>query len=232
MTSTSPPVPVAIRLEDDAVLRGHEWSTNGPAVVFVHDIGVDLDAWGRITGQVAAKGFRVISVDLPGHGLSDGDVDAGALAGQIDLMVKEIRGSFGPVALVAYGAVAELLLGHDESTGAPIQVMISPSPLNPAGIDWSVTTSATRLILSGTLNETAHGHVEAIYPKIRGQRLLITGASTKVGPELLVDQPQLLEHLTVFVRRYLVGHHLHWISEHADQVRALGDRQEDATDDE
>ena len=40
------PVPVAIRLPDGLVLRGHEWPVDGPAVVFLHDHGDDLDAWG------------------------------------------------------------------------------------------------------------------------------------------------------------------------------------------
>lgn len=214
------PIPVAIRLEGGLVIRGHEWSHDGPPVVFLHDLAGDLDTWGSVPETVAASGFRVISLDLPGHGLSDGEPEPDALADRVDEMLREVRGSFGPVALVASGATAEILLRHDAGTGAPVQIMVSPSPLDPAGIDWRATTSAMRLILSGTLNEAAHGYVDGIYPKLRGQRMLITGASEAAGPALLEDQPQLVEHLIMFARQYLVGHHLEWIAAHAEQIEA------------
>lgn len=225
---TTRPLPIAIRLDSDVVLRGHEWSVDGPAVLFLHDLGDDLDSWGSITGRVADHGFRVISVELPGHGLSDGDVDLAALGQQIGMMLREVCGSFGPVAVATYGSVAELLLDHGDSTGVPVQVMVSPSPLHPAGIDWAATTHASRLVLSGTLNAGAHGHVEAIYPKLLGPHMLVTAASAATGPDLLADQPQLLEHLVMFVRRYLTGPHLQWIAEHADQIEAAGAHQQTA----
>ena len=50
------PIPVAIRLGDDLVLRGHEWDAHGPAVVFLHDVGADLDVWKSTPGRVAAEG--------------------------------------------------------------------------------------------------------------------------------------------------------------------------------
>ncbi len=228
--SVRAPIPVAVSLEGGTVVRGHEWSHDGPPVVFLHDLGADLDAWGSVPETVAAAGFRVISLDLPGHGLSDGEPDAGSLSDRVDDILREVRGSFGPVALVATGATAEVLLRHDATTGAPVHVMLSPSPLDPAGIDWRVTTAAMRLILSGTLNEAAHGYVEGIYPKLRGQRMLITGASEAAGPELLNDQPQLVEHLIMFVRQYLVGHHLEWIAAHAEQIEAAGRRRATAGD--
>ena len=216
----APPVPVAIRLRDGLILRGHEWSRDGPAVVFVHDLGDDLDAWGPTTAGVAEHGFRVISVELRGHGLSDGEPDAESLRDDMVAMLDEITASFGPVALVAYGSVTETLLFLDAACGAPVQVMIAPLPRAPKAIDWRTTRSAMRLVLRGALNQQVSEHVGFIYPRMMGQKLQVTGASGCAGPALLMDQPQLVEHLVMFLRRYLTGYHLSWIADHADQIDA------------
>ena len=214
-------MPVAIRLRDGLILRGHEWSRDGPAVVFVHDLGDDLDAWGSLTAGVAAHGFRVISVELRGHGLSDGEPDPEALRDDMLAMLGEITASFGPVALVAYGSVTEAMLFLDAASGVPVQVMVAPLPLTPKAIDWRTTRSAMRLVLRGALNQEVSEHVGFIYPRMMGQKLQVSGASERVGPDLLIDQPQLVEHIVMFLRRYLTGHHLSWIADHADQIEAV-----------
>ncbi len=138
-------------------------------------------------------------------------------------MVREVTASFGPVALVACGSVAEPVLRFEQADGVPVQVLVSPSP--PATpVDRSTTPNAMRLIVSGTLNEAAHGYVESIYPEIRGQRMMVTGATTDVGPALLANQPTLLEHLVMFLRRYLISAHLQWIAENADQINEAAER--------
>ncbi len=214
------PVPVAVRLPGGLVLRGHEWSRDGPAVVFVHDLGDDLDAWGSLTGAVAAQGFRVISLELRGHGLSDGDPEPGALKEDMTAMLGEITSSFGPVALVSYGSVTETLLFLDGGCGAPVQVMISPLPQASGEIDWRTTRPAMRLLLRGSLNREVNEQAGRIYPRMRGQKLDVTGASGESGPALLADQPRLAEHMMMFLRRYLTPYHLSWIADHAGQIEA------------
>ena len=175
------PVPVAIRLPDGLVLRGHEWPVDGPAVVFLHDHGDDLDAWGPITAGVASHGFRVISVELRGHGLSDGDADPSLVGHDLPALLGETAASFGPVALVAYGRVTEAMLFVNEDHGAPVQVMISPLPEAPREIDWRTTRSAMRLVVKGALNEEVERQVGFIYPRMRGPKLQVSGASDAVG---------------------------------------------------
>lgn len=212
---------MAVRLRDGLVLRGHEWSRDGPPVVFVHDLGDDLDAWGPVTGRVADQGFRVISLELRGHGLSDGEADADSVLEDMVGTLAEVKASFGPVALVTYGSVADTLLFMDSGCGAPVQVMVAPLPRGREPIDWRTTRPATRLVLRGALNERVTDHVNFIYPRMRGENLQVTGASDRAGPALLMHQPQLVEHMVMFLRRYLTGHHLSWIAEHADQIEAV-----------
>jgi pimeloyl-ACP methyl ester carboxylesterase len=44
---------------------------DGPPVVLVHGLASDSDTWDRAAGPLAARGLRVIAVDLLGHGASD-----------------------------------------------------------------------------------------------------------------------------------------------------------------
>lgn len=215
------PLAVAVRLRDGLILRGHEWSRDGPPVVFVHDFGDDLDTWGPLTGRVAEHGFRVISLELRGHGLSDGEPDGESVLEDMVRMLAEVGASFGPVALVTYGSVTDALLFMDDQCGAPVQVMVSPLPRDREPIDWRTTRPATRLVLRGALNEAVADHVSFIYPRMRGQNLQVTGASDRTGPDLLLDQPQLVEHMVMFLRRYLTGHHLSWIADHSEQIEAV-----------
>ena len=217
---TKPPIPVAIRLSNDLTLRGHEWSVDGPPIVFIHDLGHDLDAWNRVTATVARSGFRVISLELRGHGLSDGEADPSAVLDDMRLLLTEIAPSFGPVGLVSYGSASEALFSLGGDDGAPVQVVISPQQLDPAGVDWAASKQATRLIIGGSLNEQAQKYLKAIYPKMLGEKLWVSVATKEHGPDLLIDQPSALEQLTIFLRRYLIGYHLGWIKKHEHQIRA------------
>ena len=57
--------------------------TGSSSIVLVHGIGSSSDTWADIPERLAAKGHRVVALDLPGHGESSrgrGDYSLGALA--------------------------------------------------------------------------------------------------------------------------------------------------------
>jgi hypothetical protein len=219
----SQPIPIAVRLASGITLRGHEWSEDGPPVLFVHDLGGDLDDWGSTPATLARSGFRVISVELRGHGLSDGEPDPSLLVDDVMELVGEVAGPFGPVALVACGSVSEAALYLSKDVGSPVQIMVSPQPLDPAGIDWPTTSYALRLLAVGANNETAHGYARDIYPKMHGQNLWASTGTTDQGPALLAEHPSMVEQVVMFIRRYLTGHHLAWIAEHVDEIKSSAD---------
>jgi pimeloyl-ACP methyl ester carboxylesterase len=59
------------------LVRGHRMSfveagpAAGPIVVLIHGLASDSGTWDRAIGPLAARGVRVIAVDLLGHGSSD-----------------------------------------------------------------------------------------------------------------------------------------------------------------
>lgn len=216
----STPIAIEIGLSSGVVLRGHEWSTDGPPVLFIHDLGEDLDVWSPVPATLARSGFRVVSVELRGHGLSDGEVEPDSVEADVADLIAEVAGSFGPVALVTHGAVSEAAQYLGDTSGAPVHVMVSPQPLASDGIDWKRARPALRLVIVGTGNEIAKSYAEGIYPKMRGQNMWLSTATDDQGPALVANHISMVEHIVMFIRRYLTGHHLAWIAEHADEIKA------------
>ncbi len=218
------PIPIAVRLESGITLRGHEWSVDGMAIVFVHGFGEDLDVWGTVPSRLAAAGFRVISLELRGHGLSDGEPDRDSVRDDIRELSAEVAGSFGPVALVTHGETAETVLHLGPDAGVPVHILVSPAPLDGDGVDWSSSNPATqRFVMVGALDKEALEYAESIYPSIRGVSMWASTGTPDQGPALLEEHQTMVEQLSIFVRRYLTPFHLAWIAQHADEIKAASD---------
>ncbi len=218
-------VPIEIRLDDGTVLRGIEYPADGPPLLLVHDLGDDLDAWGSLPATLVTSGFRVISIELRGHGLSDGDVgdiDVSITHQDIAGVLEQTHATFGPCGLISYGTVANaaLHLGADE--GAPVQALISLSPNTVVAshdsgsgqMDSSMAmTGALRALITGSGDSESHEYVRSIHSQLQGQNMWVSTGSAISGPRLLIEHRHLLEQLVMFMRRYLTGFHLAWIAE-------------------
>ena len=125
------PVPVEVVGQNGLSLRGLEWPTPGPPVIFVHDYGADLDQWESLTVGLARKGFRVVSLELSGHGLSDGEPDPDSILEDVETMVVQTSRTWGPLGLVTTGESARGAIRVGAAQGAAVQILISPPPLEP-----------------------------------------------------------------------------------------------------
>ena len=216
----SKPFPIEVALSDGTVLRGLEHPADGPPLVFVHDLGDDLDAWGSLAATVNASGFRVIRLELRGHGLSGGEADPSATFGDLTGALTEVTGAFGPVGLVAYGGVSRVAYRLGAGDGAPIHALISPTPGAGDGDgDLGVpgdaeAVAAMRVLFTGAHDEPAHGYVRDIHSGLRGQNMWISTGTVLRGPALLREHSHLIEQLVMYMRRHLTAHHLAWIAEH------------------
>ena len=227
----SKPYPIEVALADGTVLRGLEHPADGPPLLFVHDLGDDLDAWGSVAATVNSAGFRVIRLELRGHGLSDGEPDPSATMDDLTGALAEVGGAFGPAGLVAYGALTRAAFDLGTGHGAPVHALISPTPgSGDDGTDGAVrhggdgdgdgdigggeAVAAMRVLFTGAHDELTHGYVRTIHPGLRGQNMWISTGTVLRGPALLQEHPHLVEQLVMFMRRHLTAHHLAWIAEH------------------
>ena len=210
------PYPIEIALADGTVLRGIEHPADGPPLLFVHDLGDDLDAWGSVAPDVRSAGFRVICLELRGHGLSDGEPDPSATVGDVTGALAEVWGAFGPCGLVVYGTAARAAFDLGGEHGAPVHAVISPAPRSGRagdGGDDIGSAPSMRVVFTGAHDDPVHEHVRAVYPKLRGQNMWISTGTALRGPALLQEHPHLVEQLVMFMRRHLTAYHLAWIAE-------------------
>jgi len=57
----------------NAALGGRSFDGDDPVVVLVHGAGMDRTVWQMQTRFLAHHGYRVVAIDLPGHGGTDGE---------------------------------------------------------------------------------------------------------------------------------------------------------------
>ena len=205
------PIPVEVVGEDEVRLSGLEWPISGPPVLFVHDFGGDLDQWGSLTGGLAASGFRVISLELSGHGLSDGEPDLRSIARDVGVMVAQASGLWGPLGLVTCGESARGSVRAGAAAGAPVHILISPPEMSVEFMRGG--EKAMRIIMAGGGDTEGHAAAKSAHDHLPGQRMLMTvsGAAER-GAVLAGLRPSILEDMAQFFRHYLAPINMAWIT--------------------
>lgn len=204
------PIPVQVVGENGVSLRGLEWPTPGPPVVFVHDYGADLDQWESLTAGMAEAGYRVISLELSGHGLSDGEPDSVSIAEDVRNMVVQTSAVWGPVGLVAAGESVRGAVGVGAAQGAPVQILLSPPALEPDFLKAGEV--AMRIVMAGGSDSEGHAAAKTAHDLLPGQRMMMTVAgSAETGVALATLRPSILEDMAQFFRYYLAPINMAWI---------------------
>jgi pimeloyl-ACP methyl ester carboxylesterase len=109
-------------------MRGQIWPGATAWVVLLHDVGPDedLDRWRLLLPSLLAEHLSVLAVDLRGHGASDGEWRADAVAGDIAATIRFVRErSDDPVVIVAAGRSAVDALWAAEREGVGGVVLLS-----------------------------------------------------------------------------------------------------------
>ncbi len=206
------PLPFEVAIASGLVLRGLEFEQDGPPVVLVHDIGGDADSWRGLPLRLSTMGFRAMSLELRGHGLSDGEPDPNTTLADLAEALSIIGDSFGPVGFVGLGGVATVALALGPADGSPVHILISPRPND--SIDLDRTVPAMRALFAGARDEESDGFIRSVYQEIPGQNMWFSSGIEAQGVDLLDANPTMVEQIAMFLRRYLTAHHLAWIADH------------------
>ena len=186
-------------------LHGIEVAPAAPVatVVLAHDFGRDLDEFADLPEHLARAGFTAIAVDLPGHGLSDGDeatpeVCAAAVQSVLDHALE--RGL--PVGLVASGQIATvgMVIGLDQ--GLPAQVLLCPV-LNDAIAATGEREYAMRMVVHGEGPSLVGTATQRFFSPLIGEKLLVFNPAMHEGSAALLRAGALLAHVLLFFQRYL-----------------------------
>ena len=200
---------VEFPLASGSVVRGLTLAgaPTGPAsgqgtILFVHDIGSDLDEFGALPEIIADLGFDVVLVDLPGHGLSDGDEpDPGGCMAAVTEVLEGLADR-APVGLVS--------VGRSATTGASLglaQQVTTQLLINPV-LDEDVAVGAprmhsVRMVLHGDGPEFVGTETQRFFSHLIGEKLLVFNASIAGGPRQVANSPTVQAHVELFFKRYL-----------------------------
>jgi pimeloyl-ACP methyl ester carboxylesterase len=79
-----------VKLADRTTIRVAESGQKGaPSVLLIHGWGASIYMWRAWFAPLAAAGYRVVALDLPGHGLSDKPTDEGRY--RLDSLAASVR---------------------------------------------------------------------------------------------------------------------------------------------
>jgi pimeloyl-[acyl-carrier protein] methyl ester esterase len=134
---------------------------SGPTLVLLHGWGLNLRVWDRLAAAFCER-FRIVAVDLPGHGRSEWLPARSSLEEQAVQVEEAIAGISRRYSLVGWSLGAQIALrlaGQEqrpqgEDTGSRSMgdrprldrlVLIAATPRFSAGPDWPHGTPAQRL---------------------------------------------------------------------------------------
>jgi len=119
--------PFELVMPDGLTLRGESHPAGLDWVVMLHDVGRDLDCWRPLIDGLASVGHSIASLDLRGHGASDGEPDEAIVLGDLAPILTRIRPDVpGALIVVAAGKVGAALLDEHVPIRPDALVLLSP----------------------------------------------------------------------------------------------------------
>jgi len=120
----------------------------GPVLVLLHGWALNVRVWDPLA-QMLSDRFRLVSVDLPGHGQSRWLADRTTLAQQVEQIREALPPLLGPTpyALLGWslGAQFALQLAAGRPAGLDRLVLVAATPRFSAVPDWPYGSPAARL---------------------------------------------------------------------------------------
>jgi len=187
------------------LVRGVGFAGSGRGtLLFVHDLGADLDQFGTLPEVLAAAGFDTVAIDLPDHGLSGGDALPLARCAPVvgDIVSAVVAASdVHVVGLVTSGRIGTVAtaLGRDQSVAAHLVI-------NPVLDDDIARTAkrvhAVRLVVHGDDPSIVGTETQRYFSYLIGEKLLMFNAAI-AGPAAVAALPTVRAHIELFFTRYL-----------------------------
>lgn len=180
-------------------------------VVLLHDVGHDLDEFGRLPEVIAALGCDVVAVDLPGHGISDDPPDEAAVPALVMRLLGAVREAGSgegledvPLGLVASGRTATIgvMVGRPHRIGS--QVLINPV-LDEAWLARGRREHAIRLVMHAERSHLVGTETQRFLGPLIGEKMLLHHPGVERGPAAIAQDSTSLIHLTLFIQRYLIA---------------------------
>ena len=132
------------------------------SVLFVHGAGFDHTLWTMPARYFARQGLNVVAVDLPGHGLSDGDAltSIETIAAWLDELLATLNIENTAVVGHSMGSLAALALAADYPARVSRLVLLGtaiPMPVSDMLLDAARDEVASAIDMANTWSHSLHG---------------------------------------------------------------------------
>lgn len=121
---------------------------NGPTLALLHGWGLNLRVWDGLADGLVDR-FRIVAVDLPGHGRSDWLPERASLAEQAQQVHEAVAAVAGSYSLLGWslgGQIAlQLAAAGPDAAAIDRLVLIAATPRLSAGPDWPYGAPPQRL---------------------------------------------------------------------------------------
>jgi pimeloyl-[acyl-carrier protein] methyl ester esterase len=124
---------------------------SGPTLALLHGWGLNLRVWDGLVAALCER-FRVVTVDLPGHGRSGWRPERASLAAQAQQVHEAIAAGAGEYSLLGWSLGGQIALriaaAQPRAAGAAIArlVLIAATPRFSEGPDWPHGASPQRMV--------------------------------------------------------------------------------------
>lgn len=195
--------PIEIAMADGVVLRGQRWGNGPDWIIFLHEPGDDrdLDDWRPLLPAIMADERTLVTVDLRGHGASDGEPDQGRFAKDLDAMLDHATASGAAwVALAGAGLSATELLRRAAERPVDALVLISPAMREEEAVSLR-GRGEPKLFAVGSQSEPQNTSVRKARNRSIGWAMLVSLPTDVQGAALLQTRyaAQLTERVAAFL---------------------------------
>jgi pimeloyl-ACP methyl ester carboxylesterase len=195
--------PVELTMPDGVVLRGQQWGDGPDWVILFHDVGEerDLDDWRPLLPAILTSERTLLTVDLAGHGASDGDPDPDRLANDLDSILDSAKERSAEwIAVAGAGVSATQLL--KKSAVRPIDALILLSPqMTVEEARQSRGQGESKLFAVGSRSDSFSAAIRQARSASIGWAMLVSLPTEQQGTDLLAGPyaSQLVERIVPFV---------------------------------
>ncbi len=177
---------IEIQTSDGLTLRGQAWANESHWAILFHDAGQDLDAWLPLLPYLLGRGYSVLTLDLRGHGLSDGEWDAGRVSLDLRAALDFVRGRGATlISFVGAGESAIPALTEPLVHSFLGLVLLSAGPLGSHLVDDLRGDGVARLYIAGTRDQAAIELAETLRNRSIGWAVLMRLPTDESGTALL-----------------------------------------------
>ncbi len=183
------------------IIRGFRWGKGPDSVLLLHEPGADLDTWMTLPIEIARqRGMETVTVDLPGHGLSDDPWDPARLPGLLRHL-PDLEPAAGRRFLVVAGSPAIAALQQAPVTGLAGLVCLSPASPED-GQNPPRSPRLPKLFVAGSLAGNDLNEARRLATACGGWAVVTALPVAERGTGLLASSwgAQLVEQITSFLR--------------------------------